>query len=152
MQSWAWRQDAACKNMDPNLFYPSNNSTRQTNAAKAICRGCVCRVQCLEYALSTGEEHGIWGGATEDERVIMKGILSSSNDPLSNALPESEPEIRKETCKHSPKPQRRPAFSIQPLVLNLPGLRESRNPVPLEKEVVLVAVGFSAPALTLRFS
>lgn len=145
-----WRSEAACRDVDPNLFFPSENSTRQTKAAKAICRGCFCRVQCLEYAISTDSE-GIWGGMTYDERVIVSGILSSSGVPSDKTLPESEPEIRK-VHTYSAKPRRRRSVSIPPLVLNLPKPRVSRNPVSVEKEVVLVAVGFSAPALVFQFS
>lgn len=148
MQSW--REQAACKDLDPSLFFPSENSTRQTKAAKAICRGCFCRVQCLEYAIETDSE-GIWGGSTYDERVIISGILSSSGDLQHKPSDELEQETRKDRICTS-RPQRRPAASIQPLVLNLPKPRESRSPVTLEKEVVLVAAGFSVRALKLRFA
>lgn len=149
MQSW--RQEAACRDTDPKLFFPSNNATRQTNAAKAICRGCVCRVQCLEYAIAT-DSVGIWGGTTDDERTIISGIFSSSSVLQGSTSPELEPQTRKESCTYSPKPVESPAASIRPLVLSLPKLRESHIPGFLEIEVAQVAVGFSAPALTLRFS
>jgi len=151
MQSW--RQEAACRETDPKLFFPSNNATRQTNAAKAICRGCVCRVQCLEYAIAT-DSVGIWGGTTDDERIIIAGIFSSSNVPSGNTSPELELPIHTESpCTYSPKPVESPAASIRPLVLSLPKLRESHIPGFLEIEVAQVAVGFSAPApLTLRFA
>lgn len=145
-----WRSQAACRDTNPDLFFPSENSTRQTKAAKAICQGCFCRVQCLEYAISTDSE-GIWGGSTYDERVIIADILSSSGVPLGKTSPELEPETRKVDCTYSAKPRRRHGVSIPPLVLNLPKPRVSRTPVSVEKEVVLVAVGFSVPALTLRF-
>ena len=36
--------------------------------AKAICRSCVVRADCLDYAIRIREPHGIWGGLNEDER------------------------------------------------------------------------------------
>lgn len=145
-----WRQEAACRDMNPNLFFPSEKANRQIKAAKAICRGCFCRTQCLEYALETDSE-GIWGGTTYDERAIISDILSSSDVPSDKTLPELEPEIRKEPRICSSKPQRRQSDAIPLLVLNLPECPVSHNRSPVEKEAVLVAVGFSAPALILRF-
>lgn len=150
MQSW--RQEAACRDTDPKLFFPSNNATRQTNAAKAICRGCVCRVQCLEYAIAT-DSVGIWGGTTDDERTIISGIFSSSSVLQGSTSPELEPEIHTESpCTYSPKPQRSPAASIPPLVLDLPKHRVSRTRSLSRRSTAQVAVGFSVPALTLRFA
>lgn len=36
--------------------------------AKEICLECGVRDDCLDYALSIREQHGIWGGLTENER------------------------------------------------------------------------------------
>jgi WhiB family redox-sensing transcriptional regulator len=36
--------------------------------AKAICASCQVRPECLEFALSIREPHGIWGGLNEVER------------------------------------------------------------------------------------
>ena len=44
---------------------PSGASTRE---AKEVCRGCVVREECLEFALQNGEKFGIWGGLSERER------------------------------------------------------------------------------------
>ena len=66
--------------MDPDLFFPvsySKSNRRDIDEAKALCRSCTVRVGCLEVALSTGEEHGIWGGLTPHERarVAFSGRL-----------------------------------------------------------------------------
>jgi WhiB family redox-sensing transcriptional regulator len=66
-----WRDDAACRDADPDLFFPDGGigSTRdQVKTAKLICRGCPVSTTCLSWALSSSQEHGIWGGLTEDER------------------------------------------------------------------------------------
>ena len=66
-----WHDHAACRDADPDLFFPGGDirSTRaQVKTAKLICRGCPVRTICLSWALASGQEHGIWGGLTEDER------------------------------------------------------------------------------------
>jgi WhiB family redox-sensing transcriptional regulator len=35
---------------------------------KSICRECGVRDACLEFAITTGEKFGIWGGMSERER------------------------------------------------------------------------------------
>jgi WhiB family redox-sensing transcriptional regulator len=62
----SWRQTAACRGLDPEIFYPASDDDAE--AAKGVCNGCAVRMPCLEYALSNREHDGIWGGATEKER------------------------------------------------------------------------------------
>ncbi|HCB34313.1 MAG TPA: WhiB family transcriptional regulator [Acidimicrobiaceae bacterium] len=61
-----WWDLANCLGVDPDLFYPERGAS--TREAKDVCRGCVVRDDCLEYALSNGEKFGIWGGLSERER------------------------------------------------------------------------------------
>jgi WhiB family transcriptional regulator, redox-sensing transcriptional regulator len=67
-----WRSRAACRGDDPELFFPIGSSGRaaleQIAAAKAICIRCPVREACLRFALDTGQDYGVWGGLTEDER------------------------------------------------------------------------------------
>lgn len=65
-QAPAWRQKAACRGVDPDIFYPV--SDEEAEGAKAICRQCPVQDLCLDWALSTREKEGVWGGATERER------------------------------------------------------------------------------------
>ena len=71
-----WQQQAACRGPIAKVFYPPNapegRSAREAREAraKAICRGCPVRAQCLEYALAIREPHGIWGGLSEAERRL----------------------------------------------------------------------------------
>ncbi len=62
----SWRQRAACRGVDPDVFYPA--SDEEAEEAKSICRVCPVREACLEYALANRERDGVWGGATERER------------------------------------------------------------------------------------
>lgn len=70
-----WRHHAACRNSDPELFFPVGNTgpaLLQIEDAKAVCRRCDVVDQCLEWALETGQDAGVWGNASEDERRAMK--------------------------------------------------------------------------------
>src|SRR5215216_1852409 len=62
----SWQDYANCLGVDPDLFFPERGAS--TREAKAVCRGCVVREDCLEYALAHGEKFGIWGGLSERER------------------------------------------------------------------------------------
>jgi WhiB family transcriptional regulator, redox-sensing transcriptional regulator len=64
-----WRQRAACRGVDPDIFYPV--SDEEADDAKAICALCPVEQACLEWALSNRESDGVWGGATERERRRM---------------------------------------------------------------------------------
>jgi WhiB family transcriptional regulator, redox-sensing transcriptional regulator len=57
-----WRQLAACRHTDPELFFPvsaSGPSLDQITQAKAICAR-YPRRQCLAFALDTRQNHGVW--------------------------------------------------------------------------------------------
>ncbi len=61
-----WQSKANCLGVDPDLFFPERGAS--TKEAKGVCKGCVVRDDCLEYALANGEKFGIWGGMSERER------------------------------------------------------------------------------------
>jgi WhiB family transcriptional regulator, redox-sensing transcriptional regulator len=70
-----WRDDAECLDNDPELFFPVGNgpeAARQTALAKRVCHRCPAMTACLDWALANGQDHGIWGGLTEDERRRLK--------------------------------------------------------------------------------
>jgi WhiB family transcriptional regulator, redox-sensing transcriptional regulator len=70
-----WREQGACLSADPDLFFPISSrgvSTTQINQAKSVCASCPVREPCLSFALDSRQEHGIWGGATVDERKRMR--------------------------------------------------------------------------------
>ena len=61
--------------MDPEWFFPigtTGAALRQLQKAKRICAGCAVQRACLEWAVQTGIDHGVWGGAGEDERRALK--------------------------------------------------------------------------------
>ncbi|GDY31266.1 hypothetical protein GTS_28990 [Gandjariella thermophila] len=70
-----WRHRAACRDEDPELFFPVGNSgpaLLQIAEAKAVCRRCPVTSECLAWALETGQDAGVWGGMSEDERRALK--------------------------------------------------------------------------------
>ncbi len=76
-ESWEWQMHAGCRDVDGSLFFHPDNERGEARenrlaAAKRVCGQCVVRTQCLEYALDSGERHGIWGGLSEDERTRMR--------------------------------------------------------------------------------
>ena len=65
----AWRARGACRNVDPETFFPAPNEPSE--GAVALCGGCPVRGQCLAWALQVGDCHGVWGGTTPRERRAM---------------------------------------------------------------------------------
>lgn len=67
-----WFDQAACSTAGPDIFFPEKGEP--TAPAKAICRNCPVRKQCLEYALDNFETVGVWGGFSERQRRNMRAI------------------------------------------------------------------------------
>ncbi len=70
-----WRNRSACLDEDPELFFPvgtTGPALEQTERAKAVCRSCPVIDQCLEWALETNQDAGVWGGLNEDERRTLR--------------------------------------------------------------------------------
>lgn len=77
---------AACQGHDPELFFPIGTegaAAEQTQAAKFVCGTCPIRTACLRWALATGQDAGVWGGASEDERRVMRRVRQDQPLPLS---------------------------------------------------------------------
>lgn len=66
---FAWQQYALCRETDPDEFFPPEK--RMARTAKAVCRRCEVRPECLEFALAHNEEYGIWAGLTYRERQVI---------------------------------------------------------------------------------
>ena len=65
-----WMRQAACADMNSDLFFSQRGAS--TDEAKAACRACPVRAECLAYAMNTGERFGIWGGLSERERRQLR--------------------------------------------------------------------------------
>lgn len=69
---WDWRQHGVCitESVPPFVFYPKNNE-RDINRAKRVCNRCPVKAECLEFAVTNMDEHGVWGGTSEAERLPL---------------------------------------------------------------------------------
>ena len=70
-----WRHRSACRDEDPELFFPVGNTgpaLQQIEEAKKVCNRCLVINECLKWALESGQEAGVWGGLSEDERRALK--------------------------------------------------------------------------------
>jgi WhiB family redox-sensing transcriptional regulator len=70
-----WRAVAACRDADPDLFFPigtTGPALRQIDEAKRICRTCPAQARCLAWALDHGVTDGVWGGTTENDRRALR--------------------------------------------------------------------------------
>lgn len=66
--SGAWRDQARCRGVDPQVFHPAEEDEAGSDAARAICELCPVVESCLEFAISAREKEGVWGGLTARER------------------------------------------------------------------------------------
>jgi WhiB family redox-sensing transcriptional regulator len=70
-----WRDGAACRDTDPDLFFPvgtTGPALEQIAAAKAVCVQCDAQAACLEFAIITNQDSGVWGGTSEEERRVLR--------------------------------------------------------------------------------
>jgi WhiB family transcriptional regulator, redox-sensing transcriptional regulator len=66
---------AACRDVDPDLFFPvgkSGPALLQIDEAKQVCRRCPVLAECLTWALERPKQQGVCGGTTEDERAAVR--------------------------------------------------------------------------------
>ena len=81
----AWRRSAACRHVDPSVFFPvglTGPSVQQIADAKAVCQGCPVRLVCLQYALANHHDDGVWGGYDEGERRELRRKWRRLGSPL----------------------------------------------------------------------
>lgn len=113
-----WRHEAACLDEDPELFFPLGNTgpaLLQIEEAKAVCRRCDVAETCLRWALDTGQDSGVWGGMSEDERRSLKRREARARAARAAEGGAAEPERPKASV---PSPQQ---------VLKAPRPRDPRN-------------------------
>ncbi len=71
-EAWRWKQHAACRGMDPDLFYPERggDSIEHHREAVAVCNRCPVRQECAAYGMR--ERWGIWGGMSYHARRDLR--------------------------------------------------------------------------------
>jgi WhiB family transcriptional regulator, redox-sensing transcriptional regulator len=70
-----WRDQSLCRDTDPELFFPVGTTGQalvQIDMAKRVCGECPVSEDCLEFALATNQDSGIWGGTSEEERRKLR--------------------------------------------------------------------------------
>ena len=80
----AWRDDAACRGVGPDIFFPDHGEP--TPESDALCRGCLVRDECLAYALADPELRGTWAGTSERHRRRMRQRAAMSRRPTKEAI------------------------------------------------------------------
>jgi WhiB family redox-sensing transcriptional regulator len=82
---YSWRERALCRDTDPELFFPIGTTGLALLAierAKQVCGECSVRLECLDFALETNQDAGVWGGLSEEERrVIRRGRAAEARRP-----------------------------------------------------------------------
>ena len=75
----SWQVKAACRGPQAAVFFPppaferKDEKLEREARAKDICASCAVKTDCLDYAISIREPHGIWGGLNEAERKLLMG-------------------------------------------------------------------------------
>ena len=72
---YTWRNLATCRDTDPELFFPIGNTgeaLRMLSRARLVCADCTVKASCLEFAMTTNQDCGVWGGTSEDERRDLR--------------------------------------------------------------------------------
>jgi WhiB family redox-sensing transcriptional regulator len=73
---WSWQLDGRCRQEDPRIFFTcegerGTDARRRESRAKAVCAECPVAQQCRDFSLAIGEPFGVWGGLSENERVML---------------------------------------------------------------------------------
>lgn len=74
-RSLDWMDDAVCREIGTEIFFPNTGENPQE--ARAVCRDCPVRVECLNHALNLEDSGvwnviGIWGGTSVKERARLR--------------------------------------------------------------------------------
>lgn len=70
-----WADAGACRGKG-DVMFPERTDVGAKEAAKAVCRACPVRQECLAYALANHEKHGVWGGLTWEERKHLVAVTA----------------------------------------------------------------------------
>lgn len=73
----SWYDDALCAQVGDDLWFPEKGG--DTADAKAICRSCTVRAECLDYALATNQRFGIYGGVSERGRRRLLELTTADD-------------------------------------------------------------------------
>jgi len=73
-----WRDDAACKDMDTNLFFSAGPNGRDGAAypptTRAACARCPVATECLDDAFATHDRWGLRAGLAPKQRQKLRAV------------------------------------------------------------------------------
>ena len=77
LSNYRWQEDAACKEVDPELFFYADMERgpmkeEKIKQAKQICATCLVMKECRAFAIDTRQDFGVWGGLDEDEIYTLR--------------------------------------------------------------------------------
>jgi WhiB family redox-sensing transcriptional regulator len=81
---WAWQERAACRDVDPDLFFAPEQERGMRRRARelvavSLCGTCPVRTECRHQAEIFGDTYGVWGGTTEHQRASR--VLQPAGSP-----------------------------------------------------------------------
>lgn len=80
LNSTEWMKRGNCRDMPPDLFFPRYEAEEEI--ALRACGGCAVRETCLAYAIEHRIDHGVWGGATEEQRRQLRRVARQSTSEV----------------------------------------------------------------------
>lgn len=72
MRNDSWREDAACRGLDTEMFFPGPGEPELINTAYRVCGRCPVKDECRAEAEKFDTRHGIWGGTSAYERTRVR--------------------------------------------------------------------------------
>lgn len=75
-ENWEWQTAAACRGMSSAFFFHpwgarGTDRAELERRAKDVCARCPVINACRRHALKVQEPYGVWGGLSEDERLVL---------------------------------------------------------------------------------
>lgn len=77
-EEMSWRPYALCRGLDSNIFFPERGASMLS--AFQVCHGCPVRIECLTAAIEVGDNLGVRGGHTPEERRRIKAAVKGGEE------------------------------------------------------------------------
>jgi WhiB family redox-sensing transcriptional regulator len=84
----SWMDQAACRGMDPSIFFADDQGRMDETEAKAVCAECPVQLECLDYSVANREDDvpSVWAGMNERERRKIRFRWVRTFPELSKSL------------------------------------------------------------------
>lgn len=79
-----WTAYAVCARDGAPSMFPDASAKGDVQAAKEECMRCPVLLECLSSALDRGEQHGVWGGLTTEERKLFRRRQQRNGRPIND--------------------------------------------------------------------